>query len=285
MSGKGGKVAVVLAVGLGLGAAYLVHGYLDQLAQQAKPAPTAQVVTAATDIPARTVIAPAMLKLAEVPITAKMPQAVAILATVEGKVSKQAISRGEQLVPAKVFANRDESGLAFLVPPGKRAIAVGVNEVVGSGGLLAPGDSVDVLAVLDTKAVARATDKQPSASATPAPDVTAVAQYILQNVQVLAVAQHTENDQASQGIAAGAGAAVGIKQSQPAKQDTSAQPLARTVTLAVAPLEAERVVLAEDKGRIRLVLRPHGDNATIEVDDGLFSTQKGAAELKSGVAQ
>jgi len=40
-------------------------------------------------------------------------------------------------------------------------------------------------------------------------------------------------------------------------------------------------VLAEDKGKIRLVLRARGDNATIKLDDGLLSTLNGAAVLKS----
>ena len=284
MSGKGGKIAVALALGLGLGAAYLVHGYLEQLAKQAQPTPTMQVVTAAQDIPARTVIAPSMLKLTTLPATAKLPDALAAPAAAAGKVSKQAIMKDEQLLPAKLFDTRDESGLAFIVPPGKRAIAVGVNEVVGSGGLLLPGDYVDVLAVIDTKPPA-ADAKQPRPSPAPGEDVTAVAQYILQNVEVLAVAQQTEADDPTQGLTGSVKITSGVKPSQPAKADPATQPLAKTVTLAVAPLEAGRIVLAEDKGRIRLVLRPRGDDATIQVDDGLFSTRNGAVEIKSGVPQ
>ena len=70
MNGKGGTVAIGLAVALGLGSAYLAHGYLEQVARQAKPAPMAEVVTAAADITARTVITPAMLKLTSLPLAA-----------------------------------------------------------------------------------------------------------------------------------------------------------------------------------------------------------------------
>lgn len=40
-------------------------------------------------------------------------------------------------------------------------------------------------------------------------------------------------------------------------------------------------MLAEARGQIRLVLRAHGDQSTIKLDDGLFGNLNGAAVLKS----
>ena len=69
---------------------------------------------------------------------------------------------------------------------------------------------------------------------------------------------------------------------QPVKQNNIVQPGAHTATLAVGPEEAEKLVLAEDKGRIRLVLRAHGDTTTLKVDDSaMFQFVNGVATLKT----
>jgi len=72
----GGKAAVLLAVVLGLAAAYLVFSFLNHAQQQAqaaaKPVPTVAVLTAAQNIPSRTAITPAMVRLLQVPATVKL---------------------------------------------------------------------------------------------------------------------------------------------------------------------------------------------------------------------
>jgi Flp pilus assembly protein CpaB len=113
--------------------------------------------------------------------------------------------------------------------------------------------------------------------------IVALAQYILQNVEVLAMAQQMEGDTPPPSTSDKIGKAVVPNgDSQPAKQQTTIQPGAHTATLAVAPDEAQKLVLAEEKGRIRLVLRAHGDQTTFKIDDEvLFTNVHGAAALKS----
>src|SRR5581483_6486077 len=107
-------------------------------------------------------------------------------------------------------------------------------------------------------------------------------QYILQNVEVLAVAQQLEGDAPPQSTSQRAAQTLtGATPSQPPRQANVTQPGARTVTLAVAPGEAQKLVLAEDKGRIRLVLRAHGDDSTMKLDDALFGSLDGAAVLQT----
>ena len=50
------------------------------------------------------------------------------------------------------------------------------------------------------------------------------------------------------------------------KQEAQARPNARTVTLAVTPDQAQRLILAEEKGKIRLALRPVEDHSPADVD-------------------
>lgn len=285
MKSIGGKGVLALSLVLGIATSYMVYQYVDQAGQAAKPVQTVPVVTAARDIPARTTISGDMLRIVQVPVNMKIPQAVVTPAVVAGKVTKLPISEGEQVLPNKVFGDREQSGLAFVVPEGKRAVSIGVNEVVGSGGMIVPGDYVDVVVVLDTQSPTQAdpNNKSFGVDASVHAQIKSLAQYILQNVEVLAVAQQLEGDPPAQSTAQKAAGAVGGKSNSglPVKQTPAAQPGAHTVTLAVGPEEAEKLVLAEDKGHVRLVLRAHGDTSTIKLDDGLFSTLNGEAVLKT----
>ncbi|HLG70958.1 MAG TPA: Flp pilus assembly protein CpaB [Chloroflexota bacterium] len=285
MKGIGGKGVLALSLVLGIATSYMVYQYVDQAGQAAKPVETVPVLTAAQDIPARTTITGDMLRLTRVPVDLKLPNAMVQSTDAVGKVSKLPISQGEEMLPNKLFGDREESGLAFVVPEGKRAVSVAVNEVVGSGGMIVPSDYVDVVAVLDVQSSAPSDPNNVRFGVDPSSraQVKAVAQYVLQNVEVLAVAQALEGDPAPQTTGQKvAGTVAPGNNPQPPKQNTAAQPGARTVTLAVGPEDAEKLVLAEDKGRIRLVLRAHGDNTTLKVDDNaMFQFVNGVATLKS----
>ncbi len=284
MKSIGGKGVLALSLILGIGTSYLVYQYVSEAAdQRVKPVETARVLTAAVDIAPRTTITPQMLRVVDVPVTLKVPQAMASPADASGKVTKLPISQGEQLLGSKLFGDREESGLAFVIPPGKRAVSVAVNEVLGSGGMIVPGDFVDVVGVIDTKPSDSVPQFGLSAPTPTKGDITAMAQYVLQNVEVLAVAQQLEGDPppASTQDRALDGIAPNRAQSQPVKQQPQAQPSARTATLAVSPQEAERLVLAEDKARIRLVLRARGDDSLLQLDSGLFGDLRGAATLRN----
>jgi pilus assembly protein CpaB len=287
MKGIGGKGVLALSLVLGVATSYMVYNYVDQAGQAAKPIEKVPVVTAAKDIPARTTITSDMLRVSEVPVDLKLPTAIVAPTDVTGKISKLPISQGEEVLSNKVFGDREESGLAFVVPQGKRALAVSVNEVVGSGGMIVPGDFVDVVCVLDTDQQQTAMGDPKSAAfgvdlSTHA-QIKSISQYLLQNVEVLAIAQTLEGDAPQQSTSQKAAQSVNPSdKSQPAKQAATTQPNARTATLAVGPEDAEKLVLGETKGQLRLVLRAHGDDSTIKTDDGLFANLNGAAVLKSG---
>ncbi len=123
----------------------------------------------------------------------------------------------------------------------------------------------------------------PAAADNQTSEVSAVSQYILQDVEVLAVAQQIEGETPPATAVGQVAQAVAPNQNQQApKQPAQPQPGARTVTLSVAPEDAQRLVLAEDKGHIRLVLRAYGDGTTLKLQDGgLFTTVNGNAVLKT----
>jgi pilus assembly protein CpaB len=71
------------------------------------------------------------------------PSALSDLRSLEGLVSLAPISAGEQILGNK-FGKPGED-LSWALDPGFRAFTLGVDETSGVGGLLAPGDRVDIL--------------------------------------------------------------------------------------------------------------------------------------------
>jgi Flp pilus assembly protein CpaB len=144
----------------------------------------------------------------------------------------------------------EETSLAFIVPEGYRAMAVQVDKVIGAGGLIRPGDRVDVLAVLEV-----AIQIQDLGLV----EGSARAITLEQNVEVLAVEQALEDLAGSAALAAGSDA------DQPA-----AQPSATVVTLAVSPEVAQAIFLAEHTGVIRLAVRAPGEDTINDVPGTAF---------------
>jgi pilus assembly protein CpaB len=205
------------------------------------------VIVAAADIPVRTQVQPQMLAVKQVALDARHPKAFKALEEANGKVTNLPISAGEQVLSTKFFERKEDSGLAFRVPPGKRALSVNVSEVVTSGGLINPGDFVDVITLFPPAEG----DRQDTAA------------IVLQDIEVLAIAQAIQGpavDPQPQGGVAGIGG------SRPAdgRPEAVARPNARTATLAVTPDQAQKLLIAESKGSIRLALRAVEDHDPVE---------------------
>ncbi|MBC7084390.1 MAG: Flp pilus assembly protein CpaB [Firmicutes bacterium] len=213
---KGGKFTIVLALIPGLLAAVMTYVYVNNAA---KPKPVnvknVPVVAAKATIPPRTRITPDMIYIKEVPEAAVHARAAREAADVVGLFTRYEILEGEPIVMDRLFAENEPVGLASSVPRDKRAVTIPVNEVVGVAGFVKPGDHVDVVVTVSGNE-----------------ETGNIAFTVLEDVEVLAVAQDTED-----------------KNQGKAKVSTS-------VTLAVTPSEAEKLALAEDMGNLRLALRP-----------------------------
>jgi pilus assembly protein CpaB len=118
-------------------------------------------------------------------------------------------------------------GLSVKIPESMRASSVDVNEVSGVSGFILPGDRVDVLCTIDNA---------PGQS-----QGVAVTKTILQNVEV---------------------AAAGVK-----TQTNKNEPIrVQSVTLIVAPKQAEDLALGMHEGRIHMVLRNPVDHEIVDVN-------------------
>jgi pilus assembly protein CpaB len=133
-------------------------------------------------------------------------------------------------------------------------MGVKVDKVIGAGGLIRPGDRVDVIGVVDVKYTDIISDKE----------FTETRSFtIAQNVQVLAVEQKLENQPPLAGDKARASEGALVEQPE-------AEPEGTVVTLALAPDATQRVLITEEKGSLRLTVRAPGDTEIVEVDDTTF---------------
>lgn len=260
IGGKAHRLALALGLLLGLLTAVLVFVYLDQQGKGGTVLGSLRpVVVAQGETPAATRLTADMLTVRQVPAELALPNSHETVAPLVGKVTRFPIAAGEQVLASDlaiaVVASSNKSNavpLSFIVPPGKRAVAVLVSEVIGVGGLIRPGDFVDVIGVFDV--VFFGVDpKNPSAKE----EVEKyVVMTILQNVEVLAVGQTLEEVVSSTDRSDG-GAVQRLPIERPAPD-----PKATTVTLAVTPLEAQKLFMAEQKGKLKLALRPLGETET-----------------------
>jgi pilus assembly protein CpaB len=250
---RGGRKAIMVAAVLGLLAAALSWNYVQRAGSASRQAGLVPVVVAAQDIPVRTQVTGAMLQVKQIPTDARHEKAFTGLEQLEGKVTNLPIAAGEQVLSNKFFARKEDSGLAFRIAPGKRAVSVTINEVISTGGLINPGDFVDVIAIFPPVPTANGAD--------PGGDS---AGMVLQNIEVLAIAQALGGPAAEpSGAAAMAGQVTGSRADT--RQEAVARPNARTATLAVTPEEAQKLILAEEKGKIRLALRGVEDHTPVGV--------------------
>jgi pilus assembly protein CpaB len=184
-----------------------------------------EVVVAAYDLPLGTKIDLGEVKLARWSADSLPEGAYTDPRQVIGSYVKNSLVANEPIVQAKLFTGDKTAGvMPLLIPFGMRAVSVPVDEVSDVAGFVLPHTRVDVL-VATTGEGSGAGDK-------------AFSKVILQNVEVLAVAQEVEQ-----------------KKDEPE--------IVKVVTLLVTPQESERLALASHSGTLRLAMRNYNDNKIV----------------------
>jgi len=251
VTGRGSKVALALAVVMGLVAALMVYLALKEAGKTSPTTATAEqvpVVVAARAIAARTRITADMLEVVMAPKGLVVEGAFSDPQAVVGKVARFPIAAKEQisqheLAETALQAADDQTSLSIVVPPGKRAVAIKVEEATAVGGLVLPGDFVDVVGVFAVEDAAG--------------NKRFVSLVVAQNAQVLAVGQEVA-DLPPDASRLPPEERVNLGGGKP-------QPEAKTVTLALDPQQALAVSLAADMGTLHLALRPFSETETTPV--------------------
>ena len=222
------KVVLIVAIILGIFAAALIYFYLNGITNKLESTKYTEVIVASKDISKKTVITEMLLLKKKIEIDSKHPLSVSNASALVGKVVLINITAGEEILTNQVIKIGDSTeGLSFAIPEGKKAMAVAVDDITGVGGMLKPGDCVDVIATL-------------ASSGNNPINYTVV---VLQNTQILAVGSVLEN----------------IKTTSDTKP-----PEKRTVTLAITMDEALKLKMAIERGSISLMLRSPTDTEIIQ---------------------
>jgi pilus assembly protein CpaB len=196
--------------------------------QKAKSLQGEKLVVAAADIPVGTKLDISQVKTISMPRESYPKGGIGDPAAVTGRVVIKQLSTGDQITEQKLMPREGAAAvtgvMSYLVPKGHRAVTVGVNEVAGVAGFLAPNNRVDVVLT------------------TPIPNDPkgeTITKIVLQNVPVLATGQVTEQ-----------------KDGKPV--------VVPTVTLDLTPDDSEKLVHAAHKGPLQLLLRNVIDTAQAE---------------------
>jgi pilus assembly protein CpaB len=188
-------------------------------------AKTVYIVVAATDMPLGSKIDPGQLKLARWSADAIPDGAFMNPSQVAGAFVKNQFVTNEPIVATKLFLGQKTAGvMPLLIPPGMRAVSVQVDEVSDIAGFILPHAHVDILVAVSNQG-SREGDKPFS-------------KIVLQNVEVLAVAQEIEK-----------------KRDEPE--------LVKVVTVLVTPQDAERLALATREGVLHLAMRNYSDSKIV----------------------
>jgi len=152
-------------------------------AQARRSEPEKTLVVAARPLPPGAPIAAAAVKTVRVPEKLFPHGGFSKIEEVVGRPVVSSIQPDEPVVEARISPRGSGFGVAPMIPPGMRAMAVRVNDVAGVAGFVLPGSRVDVLV----------TGRPPGSDDT-------VTTPVLEDVAVLSAGQTVEADSHSQSM-------------------------------------------------------------------------------------
>jgi pilus assembly protein CpaB len=259
--------AMTLALAIALFAVYLVYSWVSEVEEKAQKrfGTNVLVLKAKRDIKETETINETMLSLESIPKTFLEPAAVYFekreedqetktsIKSLAGSVAIVPIKLGEQISYNKITEPGIRTGLSPQVAPGRRAVAIPVNDQSSVSKLVKPGDRVDLIAVVDLGGGKEAK----------------VAKTILQDVVVLSVGRNVTNNIPR--IVEYEGQKERIRS---LNTDTSYS----TITLEVDPAQAQALVLILNSGEnaISLSLRNNDDTERTNIGAYMMSDLLGS---------
>lgn len=232
-------LALVLGVVAAVSAAKHIDGARARVAAQDEPV---EVLVAQQDLPAgmsgEELIDRELLGLQSIPRRYISGGAISATIAIEGKILTVPLAKGEQVTESR-FSLPSAAGLSFAVPEDFVAVSLPNTAERGVAGLVRPGDSVIVYATFEPGTGLE----------------NAVTKLILRKARVLAVGASTTtlasttSDEEEGGTQSLTGRAT---------RGTSDTDVPGTVTLALSPADAEKLVFAQENGRVWLALLGSG---------------------------
>lgn len=238
-------IALGVALLLGLAAVFLANRYLSGTEQKAALSGTTKIAVASAPLSYGVDITPDKVRFVDYPNssipTGAFTNTAQLLPAGKRRVTLLPISINEPILASKISGAGQGASIAALLPDGMRAASVAINDVSGVAGFIQPNDSVDVLVTRTLQGVAGNNQ---------------VTDVLLQNVRVIAMDQESKNADGTPKVA-------------------------KTATLEVSPLDAQKLALAQTAGTLSLVLRKPGEQnnpvvETISMNDLRYNMYGGA---------
>ncbi len=222
---------IILAIGAGIVATVMTAGYVQKKISEDRAVMSQQLEQNKQEFSA--------LQQQSQQRVDTLVQEVEGLKQQQDKIKQDAVAAAQAVVASVAAANaaagKDKTvrkpSLALRTPPGKRAVTVMIDSLSAVGGLVDPGDFVDVIAQLEVPKSVET--KGPDKNKTEKKETVTV--MIFQHLQILAINTNLDD----QGIYDDQQAANSLK-----------------ITLAVEPQEAGLIAFAEKNGKLQLALRP-----------------------------
>ena len=244
------KALVILGIGvlIALVASLVTYSWLQKKGRvQAQTSETIPVIVASYDLPWGTVLTADMVK--QVPfLKQSLPEGYfADTTQVTGRTLIQPVKTNEPIFNSRLAPTGTQGGgVAAVITPKKRAMAVKVDKIVGVSGFIHPGNRVDVLVTLS----------QAGRVTTP------ITKTVLENVLVLATGADIEKSG---------------NREKPSQVDV--------ITLEVTPEEGEKLALAASEGKLQLALRNSSDTGDVVTKGTTFPVLIGSYSSAGQISQ
>lgn len=218
----------LLAVLVALGATVFIYRWLQtKVSQPVVTAPSEDRINlayAGLDLAWGTKLTPEMIKIVAIPKNVAPSGHFTDSAALVGRVLIYPVKQNEAITESKLApVSVTTGGVCAVIAPGKRAIAVAGDKVIGLSGFIQPGNFVDILATLKL----------------PESEREYVTKVVLEDVLVLATGNQMQNS----------------ADGKPAPVDV--------FTIQVSPEEAERLSLAATNGKLHFALRNTTDREVV----------------------
>jgi len=252
---------LVLAVIFGLAAVFGVMFYLNNLrATLEKEGEKVDVLVASQDIPKDTpvgeVISKNLVEIKKIPLRYVVKEYITSLDKYLDYFILIQVNKGEQMTPEK-FIKPSDITFSFEVPEGMVAVSIPFNEIIGVSNLLTVGDRVNVIATfqpdqeqqqISSDQISDLPETQNNTASNKSAVVIDTTKTLLWNIEILYIGEKTAIDVLSaqnKGLLSSSG--------------SNEEPVEiKTVTLAVTPEQAEKLVFSEELGTVWLALLPVG---------------------------
>jgi pilus assembly protein CpaB len=218
-------------------AAFASFQYLDAVRREAEAGSRmTEVLVAKSDIArgmsADDMLAAGLIERVQIPQRYVAQGAISSVRSVADRILAVPVSKGEILTATR-FQYPSEAGLAFNVPKDYVAVTVPVDEARAVAGLVKPGDRVAIVATVEGKGSQGGEQTR----------------IMIPGARVLAVGRSTGVESNSSTNAQASG---GVLATGSSKQNQAVG----SVTVALSPVDAEKVIFAVEAGRIWLALLP-----------------------------